>query len=118
MTLLALSCVALAVLALIAYRIDRSFIAPAVVFSIIWFVALGIVWLAGDFFSPISTKTLGIYVLGAICFAIGSFVRVRPMPKVAPPPQERLRKARTCCVRALILLIVLSPVFMRECIAP
>ena len=114
MTLLALSCVALAVLALIAYRIDRSFMAPAVVFSVIWFVALGIVWLAGDFFYPISTKTLGIYLLGAICFAIGSFVRVRPMQKVDPPPQERLRKARSLLLRALILLIVLSPVFILE----
>lgn len=114
MTLLALSCVALAVLALIAYLIDRSFMAPAVVFSVIWFVALGIVWLAGDFFYPISTKTLGIYVLGAICFAIGSFARVRPMQKVDPPRQERLRKARSLLLGALILLIVLSPVFILE----
>ncbi len=112
MTLLALSCVLLAALALIAYRIDRSVIAPAVVFSIIWFVALGMVGLAGDFFAPISTETLGIYVLGAICFAIGSFLRVRPMPRRAPLGQEKLRKARTFVVRALILLIALFPLFM------
>ena len=113
-TLLAFSCLLLAALAVLAYRIDRSAWAPATVYSAVWFVALGIVWLAGDFFYPISANTLCIYDLGAICFALGSFLHVRPLANANPPTQEKLRKGRSMVLGALILLIVLFPVFILE----
>lgn len=65
----------LATLALVNYLVGgKRFLYPPVVFCSIWAIDLTLLWLAGDFFFPVSVKTLAILVCGCTAFSLGGYL--------------------------------------------
>ena len=59
-------------MALANYCLERRLLYPPVVFCTVWALDLGLVWLSGDLFFPLSDKTLTIFCGGALAFSLGS----------------------------------------------
>ena len=63
----------LTLMAVVNYLVgDRRLLFPPVVFCTVWAADLLLVWLAGDFFFPLSDKTLEIFCCGGLFFSLGS----------------------------------------------
>ena len=91
-------------LAFLNYRVARKAIfAPAVVFSVVWMVALIVTWLSGNLFYPITVETLAIFSCGAAAFSIGSALAFL-YPQSKPRPQDNFPRWSNRLLTLLFLL--------------
>jgi oligosaccharide repeat unit polymerase len=102
----------LAGMACLAYWIERSVVAPAVLYPLVWSAAFLVLCLAGDFFYPVSLQTMEVCVAAAACFAIGSSVRHVPRSSSAGLCKRRLRFVRVCVLVFVTSLCALFPLFV------
>ena len=71
---LAIFVVELILFAALSYRIGgKALFYPPVVFCGIWAFDLSLLWACGDYFYPLITETLAIFVIGAAMFVLGSY---------------------------------------------
>src|SRR2546423_15155898 len=90
--MLLLTIAALSLLACINYRFAKSFFYPGAVFCASWAGTLFLLWLAGDFFYPLSPETLFIVLCGGFALSLGSalpFLRQFPGLPINPGPFPR-----------------------------
>lgn len=108
-----LSALVLAFLAYMNYRISgRGLVYPPVAFCAVWAADLCLLWATGNYFLPLSDKTLMIFVCGCIVFSAGSFVAL--MWKQEPLKDQPFSSASNRNLNVLLLLCVLAfPFFLR-----
>jgi oligosaccharide repeat unit polymerase len=83
--MLLIAILTLLTMAALNYSIAKRLFYPPLVFCLVWMLDLTLVLLAGDFFYPLSDKTLAIITLGCAAFSIGSAVVL-----LAPFKQEQV----------------------------
>lgn len=102
--------IALFVLAFCNYVIcRRKLFHPPVVLCFVWAGILLLVWLSGDFFYPVSSDTLFIFLLGSAAFSAGgallaTFER-KTIPRQISPASNYLLTI------AVVLLVLMAPLF-------
>jgi|GEM_PF-1590095 len=65
----------LALMAAVNYQIGtKRILYPPVVFCLVWAIDLSLIAASGDFFYPVSPKTLSILASGCLCFSVGSYI--------------------------------------------
>lgn len=65
----------LSLMSIVNYQIgNKKLLYPPVVFCSVWAVDLALIAVSGDFFYPVSTKTLSILVCGGLCFSVGASI--------------------------------------------
>ncbi|HEY1937181.1 MAG TPA: O-antigen polymerase [Candidatus Angelobacter sp.] len=90
-----LATIILALMALINYILGgKRLFYPPVVFCSVWAVDLAIIWLAGDFFYPLSNMALTIFCIGGLAFSVGSalalFLPIKAESQRITPGSNRL----------------------------
>src|SRR5713101_8222167 len=102
---------ALSALALVNYRIGgKALFYPPVVLCSVWAADLVLVWLAGDFFYPLSPETLVIFLCGCLVFSLGSWL-VFLWPQGNPAKIHPLPKSSNWILNLLVLVIVVAVPF-------
>jgi oligosaccharide repeat unit polymerase len=66
--------IGLSILTLIDYKIAKTFLYPPAIFSALWAILLVALVLSGETFYPVTSKTLGIYFVGAFSFSLGGIL--------------------------------------------
>src|SRR5258708_28471574 len=96
-------------LAFANYRIGgKAAFYPPVAFCGVWCAALGLCWVAGGFFYPVSAETLAIFLCGCVAFSIGSWPAfLHP----AKPPAKPLRISKTPnrSISVLVRSLLIAP---------
>ncbi len=112
--MLPLTICALSVLACANYRIGgKAALFPPFVFSTVWAADLLLVWMAGDFFYPLSAETLAIFLGGALALSVGSWIALGD-PRRSRPAREAHPEISNRIINSLIVLLLLgSPFFVR-----
>jgi oligosaccharide repeat unit polymerase len=96
----------LSLLAVVNYRIgSKKLFYPPVVFCSIWAADLILIWLAGDFFYPLSPATLFIFSCGGLTFSLGSWLTFF-WPQGESTEIHHLPKSSNQIISILVLLIV------------
>ena len=70
--MLTVAILALALLAIANFCLEMRIIYPPVVFCLVWALDLGLLWIAGKSFFPLTEETLVIFCSGAVAFSLGS----------------------------------------------
>jgi oligosaccharide repeat unit polymerase len=96
---------------LLTYKVEQSLIAPAVLFPLIWSTAFLFICLAGDFFNPISLKTMEVYIIGAGCFIVTSVTRQARRTPTTRPDENRLHFVRVVVLVSVVSLCALLPAY-------
>src|SRR5258708_19677632 len=99
-------------LAFANYRIGgKAAFYPPVAFCGVWCAALGLCWVAGDFFYPVSAETLAIFLCGCVAFSIGSWLAfLHPANPPAQPVGISQTSNRFFSV-AVQFLVISAPLF-------
>jgi oligosaccharide repeat unit polymerase len=100
-----LATIILALMAAVNYVVGgRRLLSPPVVFCTVWAADLLLVWSAGDFFFPLSDKTLVIFCCGGLAFSLGSSLSLLIRENKALTQPEVFNRV----VTFLVFLIALS----------
>jgi len=101
-------------MAVVNYRIgNKALFFPPVVFCFVWAADLTLVWLAGNFFYPLSAATLFIFVFGALAFSLGAYVALCH-PQKAPASNRGSIESSDRVLSLLVLVAVAAiPFFYR-----
>lgn len=84
--MLVIAILTLLTMAALNYCLAKRLFYPPLVFCLVWTLDLTLVLLAGDFFYPLSDKTLAIITLGCVAFSLGSAVVLLAPLKEEPIP--------------------------------
>jgi len=86
---------------------------PPVPFCLIWAFELFLIWVVRDFFYPMLPETLGIFLLGALAFSLGSWIAIyfpgseRLSKRLPSPSSDRI-------ISYLVYMVILGcPFFCR-----
>src|SRR5258708_16438678 len=97
-------------LAFANYRIGgKAAFYPPVAFCGVWCAALGLCWVAGDFFYPVSAETLAIFLCGCVAFSIGSWLAFLHPAKPPAPPGGVSQTANRIIHRLVVALRSAAP---------
>lgn len=108
--MLIIGTIILATLSFFNSRIGRSWLYPPALFSGIWAVLLGGLWLSGDKFEPISIYSISIFVVGTLAFSVGGLPTISDMPSL--PQKSQTEEQRQNIYKALnIAILVLALAF-------
>src|SRR5258708_24444374 len=95
-------------LAFANYRIGgKAAFYPPVAFCGVWCAALGLCWVAGGFFYPVSAETLAIFLCGCVAFSIGSWLAFLH-PAKPPAPAGWISQTSNRVSTILVVLLALS----------
>lgn len=109
----------LAVLLWLDVRVFGSVLAPPSLFTAVWTVTLGALALTGNLFYPVSMKTLGVYLFGAMCFTVGGAFCLRSIQKGTVRrtyviSEARHRQCRLILDLLLVICVVSFPWFFHS----
>jgi len=109
--MLLLTILILSTLTAVNYRIGRGLLLfPPTVFCLFWTLDLILVWLAGNFFYPLSSESLVFFICGAFIFSCGAWLAlVCPLNKLSS--DSALPKSSNRPLSVLTALIVVSVPF-------
>ena len=104
--MLFLTILVLSLLAIVNYEFGKKAIFyPPIVLCSVWAADLILVWIAGDFFYPLSPETLFIFLCGCLAFSLGSWLTFF-WPQGKSTEIHHLPKSSNQIVNILVLLIV------------
>lgn len=116
------SAILLGIIAVANYRCARSCLYPAFVYTVIWSLALALLYTTSAWFYPVSWASVRIHLLGAIAFSVGG-AAVLLLPMTPFKPKERLisgrrrvivHKAFDCLLPGAIALLPLYLLFLKQ----
>lgn len=109
--MLVLAIVLLFLLAIVNFFIGkRVLVYPPFVYCSVWAVALLVIWIAGDFYYPLSTKTLWVFISGACAFSLGAIIAlVLPMGNL--PKGTMFSKVSNRLLTTLVLVVIAAAPF-------
>jgi oligosaccharide repeat unit polymerase len=104
---------AFGVMAVLNYAISRHPLYPPLVFCCVWTAEMIGLWFAGDYFYPISEKTLWIFLFGAVAFTSGGFVALllKMRPYQDPVDRKSVRYIDLMLKAGFIAGVLLLPAY-------
>lgn len=109
--MLILAIVLLFLLAVVNFIIGkRVLVYPPFVYSAIWTVALAVIWIAGNLYYPLSTKTLGVFISGGCAFSIGAGIALT-LPIANLPVRANLPAVSNRLLTLLVLIVIAGAPF-------
>jgi hypothetical protein len=112
--MVALSAATLLALGVVCALARRSVLYPPALYPLVWGSMLAFLALTGDLFYPLSSRTLTVYVLGAIAFSVAGLTAdvLHPSASRLTTEQESDYKSRGVLLWFMfIVLVLLAPIY-------